>query len=270
MSNTATLPRSSSREEYEDLVFREVMALYAESESRRIAEEAEILNASSKPVRKRRIASLIKKVNNKSQKHSVQPFIKRLISMAAAVVLIVTITLNTSVTPIAAMRVRAQEISDKFSEMKVKVYPGIIEYDVLNKKDVYYEEDFIGWEARYKMMYIPHGFKVRRTDTENSYHYEFIEYYDPNGEYVWLSLEQSHFIQGGGTIETSGADINTVVEINGYPALFVSRTNPGNQAVKTSTNIVWAEGDTLFWVGAFNVDPYEVLRAAESVKRIKK
>ena len=104
MSNTAALPGNSSREEYEDFVFREVMALYAESESRRIAKEAEILNASSKPVRKRRITSLIKKVNNKGQKHTVQPFIKRLISMAAAIVLIVALSLNTSVLTIAGVR----------------------------------------------------------------------------------------------------------------------------------------------------------------------
>lgn len=270
MSNTAALPGNCSREEYEDFVFREVMALYAESESRRIAKEAEILNASSKPVRKKRIISLIKKVNNKNQVHTVKPFIKKLVSMAAAVVLTVTIALNTSVSTIAVMRARGGvTINDKFTEMDVKVYGDTFYYDVLNKKDVYYDEDFLGWEARYKLTYIPKNLKLHHSDTEDPQLDEFYQYRDPNEDYVWLSFRQSHFFMGGGSVYIGKATIYEIRKINGYSALFVSHNNPGNQAVKTSTTVLWAEGDTLLYVSAFNIDPYEVLKVAENIIRIK-
>ena len=270
MSNTAALPGNGSREEYEDFVFREVMALYAESESRRIADEAEIINASSKPVRKRRITSLIKKVNNQSQKHTVKPFIKKLISTAAAVVLIVTIALNTSITPIAAMRVRAQEINDKFTEMNVKVYYNTIEYSPLNPIKVFHKgEDIPYWEARYRITYIPQGFKLYGSGTKSSRTSESIKYYDPNEEYVRLSFRQSLFYLGPETMDTSYATINTVVEINGYSAFFISQTYPWKQTIQTSTYVLWAEGDTLLRVIGYNMDPYEVLKVAEHIIRIK-
>lgn len=269
MSSIAALKRKIAREEYEDRVFRKVMAIYSECESKRIAKEAEILNASSNPIRKEQIVSLFNKIKNPPKKNFQKNLWKRLASLAAAIVLIVAVALDSQVLTIAGIRVKGSSINDKFTEMDVRVFDSAIEYDVSDKKDVYYDEDFLGWEARYKMTYIPQGLKLHHSDTEDPEMDEFYQYRDPNKDYVWLSFNQSHFFMGGGTVYTSYARINTVVKINGYSAIFVSRTYPGNPAVKTSTTVLWAEGDTLIRVSAFNIDPYEVLKVAESVKRVK-
>ena len=125
MSEASSLSQMSVSDEYEDLVFRKVMAIYIANESARISSEVEKANAEGETtVNSKTINRLFSKANSKKYLNVIRRSAKKIISVAAMLVFVAAVSLTSYVIGIAGVKAN---VSKAFTQMDVTDYGEYIQ-----------------------------------------------------------------------------------------------------------------------------------------------
>lgn len=247
MTEPSDLSKESIQDAYEDLVFRKVMKIYAEEQSRQIRLEAKELNKQNPILTDdKEPLKLIGKSQRQETLHKVLRFSKKAVSVAATVVLVAVISFATSVAAFADVR---ESVAKAFYEL-LAVDHGIYT-EIRPDGNTVYNAEAYDRKGAYFPTYIPNGYIL--TDSKAG----FIKY--KNGESSF-SVSQS---SPGSTIslDTEDAQIVKHLVIGESEALLVQKDE--------FVIIVWNTGDANIAVSGYYISAEEIVNIAEGIKKSK-
>ncbi len=251
MAYNDSLSKQEIQEEYEDLVFRKVMAAYVEKESGRILSEIEEEKAKDKEkVDGRKIEKLYNKLERRENWHTVLHFSKKALNFAAMVVFVAIISLSSVVVASAEAR---ESITDALYHL---IYEDNERYTQITKGQStgFIDAELYDWEGAFAPTYIPEGFVFSEKQELGS------------ARRITYSCGKQCFIitqsngEGNLRLDTEGAQKVCEIVINNSIGLLVEKDG--------ISSLVWSEGETLFLINE-TISSGEIISVAEGMKKIK-
>lgn len=253
MFEVSGISKKDIQEEYEDLVFRKVMAIYVRNEGKQILDEIEKENEAEKEpsnINSKAIEKLFDKKERKENLDILWKYSKKLINIAAMIVFVAIISLSSVVVAFADVRETIAEYlyyyltyenNEKYTEIGIGEKVGFID------KEIY------TWENAYALTYMADNYKlssVKDSSISRIITYTFEENY--------ISFVQS--LDPIMHADTEDADISKVITIGNSEGFLIVKDN--------WTCILWSVGDTLLQVSG-TAETEEMIKIAESVKIFK-
>ena len=237
----------SIQEEYEDLVFRKVMAIYVQKEGKQIL--SEIKGESDSAVDPQKIEKLYNRQERKENWHTILKFAKKAMSIAAMIVFVTVVSLSSVVVASADVRKAladaiyhlAYEDYDRYTEIKLGETTGFVDGEQFD------------WEGAYAPTYVPEGFVL---DKLSKYETRIVAEYLRDSEYIVFSQAYQSITQ----IDSENAEINEMIQIGDSDGLLVVKNG--------MTDILWSRGDTVFHLYGMG-ETNEMVKMAESIKLVK-
>ena len=250
MFEVSGLSKKDIQEEYEDLVFRKVMAIYVENESKQILAEIKAEKESNnEPVDTKVVEKLYDKKERRENFGILWKYSKKVVSFAAMIVFVSIISLSSAVVAFADVR---EVVVDAIYHL-IYVYDEKYTRVEIGETTGFVNPEIYTWENAYAMTYVPEGFELYNVYKETNP--KIIDYVCGD-KYITFYQSPNAVSQA----DTENADIIKHIQIGDSEALFVIKDN--------LTTIVWREGDIL--LGVLGDAPSdEILLVAENIKKIK-
>ena len=247
-NNCFNLSDKSIQEDYEDIVFRKIMSIHLEEESKQILEEMKNNKSDEKPDTDK-IRKLIKKNERKEQRNILAKYFKKAFLLVASFCFVAIISLSSVVVAFADVREAVTAIiyhlvleeNEKYTVISVGESTGFIDPQIYD------------WEGAYAPTYMPDGFEYALRDDSQDYH--FVGYTNKD-KYVNIS----QFDNGIAKVDTEDSINKEQIVVNGSNALVYEKDG--------LTSISWRSGETLFWVEG-NINRDEMIKIAENIKILK-
>lgn len=251
MADISGLSKKEIQEEYEDLVFRKVMAIYVQKEGKQILSEIEEEKKNDDTVvDSKAIIKLYDKKERKENLNILWKYSKKLINFAAMVVFVAIVSLSSVVVAFADVREAVVDIiyhlvyeeNERYTQVGIGESTGFIDPEVYS------------WEGAYAPTYIPEGFKF---DEKQELTTRSIITYS-KGE-AYFTITQSNKTSSL-HMDTENAQSVTEIIINDSQGILVKKDG--------FSSLAWNEGETFFWVRG-EIDSDELVKIAKSLKKIK-
>lgn len=250
MADISGLSKKEIQEEYEDLVFRKVMAIYVQKEGKQILSEIEEEKKNDDTVVDSKvIVKLYDKKERKENLNILWKYSKKLVQFAAMVVFVAIISLSSVVIAFADVR---EAVVDAIYHL---VYEENEKYTkvVIGESKGFVDEEIYSWENAYAPTYIPQGFSFGEMQDLDSQ--KIITYFSETN-FISFAQAQNVVTQA----DTENADRVDHIKINDSEGLLVVKGE--------LTSIIWNIGDTLFTVLG-NYSTEELINIANSIKLVK-
>lgn len=244
------LSKKEIQEEYEDLVFRKVMAIYVQKEGKRILSEIEEeKKKDNTPVDSKAIEKLYDKKERKENLNILWKYSKKLINIAAMVVFVAIVSLSSVV--VASAEVRevvidaiyhlVYEENERYTQVGIGESTGFIDPEIYD------------WEGAYAPTYMPDGFVLTETYLEGPLN---AVVYSNGQNYIFINqMDKSYNMQ----IDTENASTK-IIHLHNSEGLLIVKDG--------LTTITWNEGERLFEIsGTINTD--EIILIAENMRKIR-
>ena len=152
--NCFNLSDKSIQEDYEDIVFRKIMSIHLEEESKQILEEMKNNKSDEKPDTNK-IRKLIKKNERREQRNILAKYFKKAFMLVASFCLVAIISLSSVVVAFADVREAVTDIlyhlvfeeNERYTVVSVGETTGFIDPEIYD------------WEGAYAPTYMPRGFE---------------------------------------------------------------------------------------------------------------
>ena len=247
-NNCLNLSDKSIQEDYEDIVFRKIMSIHLEEESKQILEEMKNNKSDEKP-NTNKIFKLIKKNERREQRNILAKYFKKAFLLVASFCLVAIISLSSVVVAFADVREAVTDIiyhlvfedNERYTVVSVGETTGFVDPEIYD------------WEGAYAPTYMPEGFKfIEKSTTKNKYtiHYSF----------AGKDIVITQFPANSYSIDTEDAVEVKYTTINDSQAIISIKED--------KTSISWRAGETMLWVRG-NISSDELIKIAESVKIFK-
>lgn len=242
------LSKKEIQEEYEDLVFRKVMAIYVQKEGKQILSEIEEEKKNDNTViDSKAIVKLYDKKERKENLNILWKYSKKLINFAAMIVFVAIVSLSSVVVAFADVREAVIEVlyhiiieeNEKFTQIKLGETTGFIDAEIYD------------WEGAYGLTYVPEGFSFSEKYSDISYNSVT---YIKEDKYFYLDQTTGYFTSH---IDTENADLVKNVIVNGSEGIFVQKNG--------FNTLTWRIGNTLIEIGG-TINPDEIIEIAKNVK----
>ena len=247
-NNCFNLSDKSIQEDYEDIVFRKIMSIHLEEESKQILEEMKNNKSDEKPDTDK-IRKLIKKNERREQRNILAKYFKKAFLLVASFCLVAIISLSSVVVAFADVREAVTDIiyhlvfeeNEKYTLVSVGETTGFVDPEIYD------------WEGAYAPTYMPSGFNFVYRDDMDGYH--SVEY-TKEDKYIYITqFETASF-----TLDTENADKVEYINIKNSDAILAIK----NEIVTLS----WTSGKTMFWIYS-NISSEDVIKIAENIKILK-
>lgn len=247
-NNCFNLSDKSLQEDYEDLVFRKIMSIHLEEESKQILEEMKNNKSDEKPDTDK-IRKLIKKNERREQINIFAKYFKNVFLFAASFCFVAIISLSSVVVAFADVREAVTDIiyhlvfeeNEKYTLVSVGETTGFVDPEIYD------------WEGAYAPTYIPEGFEyVGRYDLEN---YHSVDYINKD-KCIYIV----QFDNGIAKVDTEDSTNKEQIIVNGSDAIIYEKDG--------LVSVSWRSGETLFWIEG-NVNRDEIIKIAENMKILK-
>lgn len=250
MADISGLSKKEIQEEYEDLVFRKVMAIYVQKEGKKILSEIkEEKKNDDTVVDSKAIIKLYDKKERKENLNILWKYSKKLVQFAAMVVFVAIISLSSVVVAFADVREAVVDIiyhlvyeeNERYTQVGIGESTGFIDPEIYS------------WEGAYAPTYMPEGFTIGETYLDGSVN-TIVYYY--NDDFIVIDqMDKTFNLQ----VDTENA-ITEKIYLHNSEGLLVKKDE--------LTIITWCEGETLFEIsGTAHTD--EIILVAEGIKKIK-
>ena len=247
-NNCFNLSDKSIQEDYEDIVFRKIMSIHLEEESKQILEEMKNNKSDEKPGTDK-IRKLIKKNERREQRNILAKYFKKAFLLVASFCLVAIISLSSVVVAFADVREAVTDIiyhlvfeeNERYTVVSVGETTGFIDPEIYD------------WEGAYAPTYMPGGVEYSGRDDTQDYHY--IEYCHED-KYVFIT----QFSDGTVKLDTEDSTEIKQTVINGSDAIIFKKGD--------LNSISWRTGNTLFWIRG-NIATDELIKIAENMKILK-
>lgn len=250
MFEISGLSKKEIQEEYEDLVFRKVMAVYVKKESEQILSEIGAEKSKDEETDTKSIGRLFDRLERKENLHTVMRFSKKIINFAAMIVFVAVISLASVVTASAEMReavVNAiyhlvYENNERYTQISIGESTGFIDADVYN------------WNGEYAPTFIPQGYILKeKVDIENE---KIVIYSNGKDDIAFSQSKEMTF----GRVDTENAETVDTIIIGDSEGLITYKDG--------ITTISWSCGDTLLSITG-QTDASELINMANGIKIAK-
>lgn len=245
--------REALQDNYEDALLRLVMADYAIAEGGEFLWENEELKKNTDyQVTPEKLRKFQRVIGNAFYKRNLKTMLAstyRSVNKVAAVFIIISVMLFTSVMSVQAFRVSILNFLIGFEEEFTSIQLGDSHSNSIIGSNVY-----VTWTDAYVPTYIPDGFMVTRLSNEQGYKY--IDYAHDDGRAITY-YELSAMYESN--IDTENAERIEYTEVQGYDALFLEKDD--------KLSVTWAIEDRLFVISG-QVSDDELFKIAEGVRFI--
>lgn len=247
-NNCFNLSDKSLQEDYEDLVFRKIMSIHLEEESKQILEEMKNNKSDEKPDTNK-IRKLIKKNERREQRNILAKYFKKAFLLVASFCLVAIISLSSVVVAFADVREAVTDIiyhlvfeeNEKYTVISVGETTGFIDPQIYD------------WEGAYAPTYMPRGFVyTEKIVIDESYS---IQYRKDDDFIVMKQFKNSSY-----NVDTERAEEIQYIEINNSDAIVILKNG--------ETTLSWSSGNTFFWMYS-NIETEEVIKIAKNMKIIQ-
>lgn len=247
-NNCFNLSGESIQEDYEDLVFRKIMSIHLEEESKQILEEMKNNKSEEKPDTDK-IRKLIKKNERREQINIFAKYFKKVFLLAASFCFVAIISLSSVVVAFADVREAVTDIiyhlvfeeNERYTVVSVGETTGFVNPEIYD------------WEGAYAPTYMPEEFEYSGRDDKKDCH--TTEYRHEN-KYVIIT----QFDNGIAKVDTEDSVNKEQIIVNGSNAILIKKDD--------LSSISWRLGNTVFWIRG-NIEKTELLKIAESIKIYK-
>lgn len=251
MFEVSGLSKKDIQEEYEDLVFRKVMAIYVENESKQILAEIKAEKENNNvPVDTKAIEKLYDKKERRENLSILWKYSKKVVSFAAMIVFVAIISLSSAVVTFADVRENIAkylyyyltfENYDEYAEIGIGEKSGFINPEIYT------------WDNAYALTYIPNGFVLGSfNDLGTS---QYINYSQGNKVISFIqSIETTSFT------DAENADSIKNVIINDSEGILILKDD--------WSCLSWSIGNKLLQISG-TISEEEIIKMAEGVKIFK-
>lgn len=247
-SNGFILSEKDLNEDYEDLVFRKVMAIHCEEESKEILEE--IKNSKNESISgNKEINKIFNKFDRKENFTTLANIAKKSFLFAASFVFVVIISISSAVVASADVRDTMTDIlyhlvfeeNERYTKISAGETTGFIDPEIYD------------WEGAYAPTYMPEGFKlIEKTITEAD---KAVVYSNGENTIYFMQTKNISF-----RLDSEDADEIKNLNINGSDAICIKKDG--------TTKISWMSGDTIFWING-DISSDELIKVAYNIKILK-
>ena len=250
MFEVSGLSKKDIQEEYEDLVFRKVMAIYVENESKQILAEIKAEKESNnEPIDTKAVEKLYDKKERRENLSILWKYSKKVVSFAAMIVFVAIVSLSSAVVAFADVREAVIDVIYHLVYENNELYTKI----EIGDSTGFVDHENYDFEGAYAPTYIPEGFDFYQ---KQKFGTQYFVDYTCGDQYI-------SFLQAGDVIfqvDTENADIIEKIKIGNSEGFLVSEG--GN------TYLTWNVGEKTFQIyGTAPID--EIIKMGESIKRIK-
>ena len=252
MFEISGLSKRDIQEEYEDLVFRKVMAIYVENESKQILAEIKAEKENNNvPVDTREIEKLYDKKERRENLSILWRYSKKVVSFAAMIVFVAIISLSSAVVAFADVR---ESIAEYLYYYLTYAEKGTHTEVSIGEKFGFIDEEHYNWDGAFAPTYMTEGFML--TDENVGADIKSHTYTYQN-EFIYIEQNTE---KTGSHIDTEDAQIIKEIVIGNSQGLFVEKGG--------LTYITWSCGDTLLFVCG-TTDSTEIIKISEGLKIVK-
>lgn len=237
-------------EEYEDLVFRKLMAMRCEEESKEILAEMEKDKAAKEnPADGREIEKIFSRMKRKENLGTLGKIAKKVFLAAASFVLVAVVSISSAVVASADVR---EAVTDVIYHL---VFEDNEKYTLVSMGEStgFIDPELYDWEGAYAPTYMPEGYEFEKRKDYEGYHY--IQYSYNSNKIIF-----KQFICTTNIVDTETATKIERIEINNSEAVVVYKDN------KVTVN--WHIGETMFSLESYG-ELESLIKIAESIKIIK-
>ena len=247
-NNCFNLSDKSLQEDYEDLVFRKIMSIHLEEESKQILEEMKNNKSDEKPDTNK-IFKLIKKNERREQRNILAKYFKKVFLLAASFCFVAIISLSSVVVAFADVREAVTDIiyhlvfeeNERYTVVSVGETTGFVNPEIYD------------WEGAYAPTYMPEGFEYAGRDDTINYH--SIDYVNKD-----LCIYITQFSNGIVKVDTEDSINIEQFTINGSDAITYQKGD--------LTSVSWRSGETVIWIQS-DISLDEIIKIAENMKILK-
>ncbi|MBQ4546112.1 MAG: DUF4367 domain-containing protein [Oscillospiraceae bacterium] len=247
-SNGFVLTNKQLNEDYEDLIFKKVMSIHCEEESKEILEEI-ARNRTENISGHKEVNKIFNQLDRKDNMRILADIAKKGFLFAASFVFVVIVSLSSVVVASAEVRETVTDIlyhlvfeeNERYTKISAGETTGFIDPELYD------------WEGAYAPTYMPEGFEFLSRDDFKDYH--SIEY--SNGK---QQIYIAQFYEGSYNIDTEEAEIVKHTTINGSEAFVVTKRN--------HSIVCWSADQIMMFVRG-NIDSSELINIAENMKTVK-
>lgn len=247
-NNCFNLSDKSIQEDYEDIVFRKIMSIHLEEESKQILEEMKNNKSDEKPDTDK-IRKLIKKNERREQRNILAKYFKKAFLLVASFCLVAIISLSSVVVAFADVREAVTDIiyhlvfeeNERYTVVSVGETTGFVDPEIYD------------WEGAYAPTYMPDGFEYRnRIDFEN---YHSVEYSNKDNRIII-----AQFVNGMAKLDTEDSVKKEQIYINGSDAITYKKGE--------LSSVSWRSGNTVILIQS-SISLDEIIKIAENMKILK-
>lgn len=250
MFEVSGLSKKDIQEEYEDLVFRKVMAIYVENESKQILAEIKAEKESNnEPIDTKVVEKLYDKKERRENLSILWEYSKKVVSFAAMIVFVAIVSLSSAVVAFADVRETVTDIIYHLVFAENELYTRV----EIGEPTGFIDAEIYDWENAYGLTYVPDGFNL-----SGVYKYPGQSIIDYGKENEYFSFLQAQ--EASADVDTENAQIVERIVINNSEGLLVVKND--------LTTVVWSEGN-IYMTIIGNVPTEEIINMAENIKKIK-
>lgn len=251
MFEVSGLSKKDIQEEYEDLVFRKVMAIYVENESKQILAEIKAEKESNnEPIDTKAVEKLYDKKERRENLSILWKYSKKVVSFAAMIVFVAIVSLSSAVVAFADVREAVIEAIYHLVYEENERYTQIS----LSDSTAFVDPQIYDWEGAYALTYLPNDFVY--FDIQKTENVKLITYTSESGYFYFTQTRNLSYSR----IDTEGAQVLEKIVIGDSDALLVSEDG--------FTSLVWVIGETYLSVEGI-IPPDEAIKIANGIKMIK-
>ena len=251
MADISGLSKKEIQEEYEDLVFRKVMAIYVQKEGKQILSEIEEEKKNDDiVVDSKAIVKLYDKKERRENLNILWKYSKKIINFAAMVVFVAIVSLSSVVVAFADVRETVAEYLYyylTYDDKKIYTDVGI------GDKVGFIDKEIYTWDNAYALTYMTENyelFSVKDLELSRIVNYMFGEKYISFVQYTETTV----------ATDTEDADKVETIMIGSSEGFLVVK--------KDWSCVFWSVGDTLLQVSG-TAPTEEIIKIAENVKILK-
>ena len=251
MAEISGLSKKEIQEEYEDLVFRKVMAIYVQKEGKQILSEIEEEKKNDDTVvDSKAIIKLYDKKERKENLNILWKYSKKLINFTAMIVFVAIISLSSAVVAFADVR---EAVAEALYHLMLEENDDYTRVSVGDSSN-FINPEVYDWEGAYAPTYMPEDFYF--TD----------KIYTGTGYYITYSKEEKYILfyqdnsSVAGNLDTEDAEIVEKITIGDSEGIYIFKQG--------YTIVSWNMGDTLFILEG-TADTGEMVEIARSIKILK-
>ncbi|MBQ7874359.1 MAG: DUF4367 domain-containing protein [Oscillospiraceae bacterium] len=247
-SETFDLTERNIQEDYEDLIFRKVMAIRCEEESKEILEEMQREKA-EKTADTKEVEQIFDRRERKENIEAFSGIAKKVFLFAASFVFVVIISVSSAVVASAEVR---EAVTDAIYHL---IFEENEKYTLVSvgESTGFVDPELYDWEGAYAPTYMPEGYEF--VEKENASNIHIIKYSN-NSEKIIIK----QFISFNFLIDSENSDHVENVFINDSQGLLIEKDN--------YFSVSWVVGETMLVLEG-NIGSEEMLKIAESIKIIK-